>query len=174
MTLRLCSMFRCWPRWPVAARLVSGRHARNRDHPARAQAAGRARNYVWMVTPRWPLLHVFAICMGQAPEFGVCVHSITIAASGSVPNLDFVDFARVTAANPAIPDSATEILSYARSEAAPSGSAIDVSMATPIDITSLWSADKAVIELQVAGQLPEQDWTVDVTLNLSGKMTYQF
>jgi hypothetical protein len=45
-------------------------------------------------------------------------------------------------------------------------------MATSIDITTLWSADQAVIELQVAGQLPEQDWTVDLTLILSGKMTY--
>jgi hypothetical protein len=31
-----------------------------------------------------------------------------------------------------------------------------------------------VIELQAAGQLPEQDWTVDVSLNLSGNITYKF
>jgi hypothetical protein len=36
------------------------------------------------------------------------------------------------------------------------------------------SADKTVIELQMAGQLPEQDWTVDVTLTLSGKIKYEF
>jgi hypothetical protein len=102
----------------------------------------------------------------------VRVHRITIAVSGSVPNLDFVALARVTAANPASPESTTELLNYARSETAPSSSDIDASMATPIDITPLWSADKAVIELQMAGQLPEQDWTVDVTLSLSGKITY--
>jgi hypothetical protein len=47
-------------------------------------------------------------------------------------------------------------------------------MSAPIDITALWSTDQAVIELQVAGQLPEQDWTVDLTLRLSGKMAYDF
>jgi hypothetical protein len=46
-------------------------------------------------------------------------------------------------------------------------------MPAPIDITALWSADKTVIELQMAGQLPEQDWTVDVTLTLSGKIKYE-
>ena len=102
----------------------------------------------------------------------VCVHHLTIAASGSVPNLDFIKLARVTAANPARAESTTELLNYDRSQAAPSSSDIDASMATPIDITSIWSADKAVIELDMAGQLPEQDWTVDVTLSLSGRITY--
>jgi hypothetical protein len=97
---------------------------------------------------------------------------VTIAASGSLPNLEFIDLALVTASNPASPESQTELLNYDRSETAPSSSDIDVSMATSIDITTLWSADQAVIELQVAGQLPEQDWTVDLTLILSGKMTY--
>ena len=102
----------------------------------------------------------------------VRVHHVTIAASGSVPNLDFVALARVTAANPASPESTTELLNYDRSEVASPNSDIEVSMPAPIDITTLWSADKAVIELQMAGQLPEQDWTVDVTLTLSGKITY--
>jgi hypothetical protein len=103
----------------------------------------------------------------------VRVHNITIAASGSVPNLEFLDFARVTATNPASPESTIELLSYDRSEAASSDSDIEVSMPAPVDITTIWSAGKAVIELQVAGQLPGQDWTVDVTINLSGRMTYE-
>jgi hypothetical protein len=47
-------------------------------------------------------------------------------------------------------------------------------MPTPIDITTLWSADQTVIELAVDGQLPEQDWTVDVALKLTGKITYNY
>jgi hypothetical protein len=64
-------------------------------------------------------------------------------------------------------------MNYERNEEAPSSSVIDVSIPAPVDITTVWSADKTVIELQLAGQLPEQDWTVDVTLNLSGKITYK-
>jgi hypothetical protein len=102
----------------------------------------------------------------------VHLHRVVVAASDSLPNLDFIKLAHVTAANPTSPESPTELLNYERSEAAPSSSNIAVSMVTPIDITTIWSADQAVIELQVAGQLPEQDWTVDLTLILSGKMTY--
>jgi len=105
---------------------------------------------------------------------GVFVRQVTITASGSLPNLDFIQLARVTAANPASPQGTTELMNYDRSEGTPSSSAIEASMPTPIDITTLWSADKAVIELQMAGQLPEQDWTVDVTLKLSGKITCEF
>jgi len=47
-------------------------------------------------------------------------------------------------------------------------------MPKPIDITLLWSAAATVIELQMAGRLPEQDWSVDVTLKLGGEITYKF
>jgi hypothetical protein len=63
-------------------------------------------------------------------------------------------------------------MDYERNEEAPSSSVIDVNIPAPVDIATVWSADKTVIELQMAGQLPEQDWTVDVTLNLSGKISY--
>jgi hypothetical protein len=102
----------------------------------------------------------------------VLVRQVRIAASDSQPSLDFIDFAHVTMTNPASQESTTEIMSYDRSQTA-STSVIDVNMPAPIDITALWSADKTVIELQAAGQLPEQDWTVDVTLTLSGKIKYE-
>jgi hypothetical protein len=105
---------------------------------------------------------------------GIFVHQVTIAASGCLADLSFIKVARVTAADPASPGGTTELLNYDRSEGTPSSSAIEASIPAPIDITTLWSADKAVIELQMAGQLPEQDWTVDVTLKLSGKITYEF
>jgi hypothetical protein len=104
----------------------------------------------------------------------VFVHHVTITARGDLANLDFIRFARVTVAAPAISDGTTAIMDYERSPDAPSSSAIEVSLPAPIDVTSLWSANQLVIELQVAGQLPEQDWSVDVTLNLSGNITYKF
>jgi hypothetical protein len=104
----------------------------------------------------------------------VFVHQVTITAGGSLANLDFVQCARVTAAASALSEGTTPILDYERSTDAPSTSAIAVSPPAPIDVTSLWSADQVVIELQAAGQLPEQAWTVDVSLNLSGNITYKF
>ena len=104
----------------------------------------------------------------------VFVHQVTIAASTGLADLDFIESARVTLAAPASSGSTIDLVNYDRSEDAPSNSSIEVTMLAPIDITSLWSADQMVIELQVAGQLPGQDWTVDVTLTLSGNITYEF
>jgi hypothetical protein len=104
----------------------------------------------------------------------VLVHQVKIVASGSLPNLDFIQLARMTVAAPSISGAATDIMDYERGEEAPSSSVIEVSMSAPVDITTPWSADNTIIEVQIAGQLPGQDWTVDVTLTLSGKITYKF
>jgi len=65
-------------------------------------------------------------------------------------------------------------MDYERNEEAPSSSVIDVNIPAPVDIATVWSADETVIELQLAGQLPQQDWTVDVTLNLSARLPTNF
>ena len=104
----------------------------------------------------------------------IFVHRATITDSDSLANLNFIKSARVTAAVSALSEGTTPIMDYERSVDAPSTSVIAVSPPAPIDVTSLWSANQVVIELQVAGQLPEQDWTVDLALNLSGNITYKF
>jgi len=103
----------------------------------------------------------------------VFLHQVKISPTGGLADLGFIRLAHVTARDPARPEGATELLSYARTEATPPSSDIEVSMPTPLEITTLWSADSTVIDLQLAGQLPEQDWAVDVTLSLSGKITGQ-
>lgn len=102
------------------------------------------------------------------------VRQVTVTATGGVPNLDFVKSAHLTMADATNLETTTDVANYDRSDAAPSSSVIEVSMPTPIDITTMWSADQTVIELAVAGQLPEQDWTVDVALKLTGKISYKY
>lgn len=104
----------------------------------------------------------------------VFLRQVTVTASGGLSNLDFVHSARLTMSDPAISESTTEIVSYDRGENAPSSSVIEVSMPEPIDVTDVWSAEETVIELQMAGRVPEQSWTVDVTLKLAGRITYKF
>ena len=104
----------------------------------------------------------------------VFVHKVTLTASGGLPNLDFIKSALVTATAPSISESTTEIANYARSVDAQSSSSIEGTRPAPTEITSLWSADQVVISLRVTGQLLEQAWTVDVTLKLSGDITYDF
>ena len=104
----------------------------------------------------------------------VFLHQVSVAATGGLPNLDFVKVAHLTMADSTSSEKTTEIASYDRGENAQSSSIIEVSMPTPIDITPLWAADDTIVELQMAGRLPEKSWTVDVTLKLGGKITYKF
>jgi len=104
----------------------------------------------------------------------VFVHRVTVAAGGGLSSLDFVAFARLTMADSASEGEPTEIINYDRCDQAPSSSVVDVSPQAPVDITQIWSAAQTVVELQMAGHLPEQDWTVSVTLKLAGKITYKF
>lgn len=104
----------------------------------------------------------------------VFVHQVTVAAGDGLPNLDFITAARLTMADPTNSEGTTEIASYERSDGAQSTTVIEASMPTPIEVTRVWSADNTVIELEMSGQLPEQDWTVDVTLKMAGTITYKF
>ena len=104
----------------------------------------------------------------------VFLHHVTVTATSGLSNLDFIKSARLTMTDPATSESTTEIAGYDRCEDAQPSSIIEVSTPEPIDITQLWSADETVIELQMAGRVPEQNWTVDVTLKLAGRITYKF
>jgi hypothetical protein len=105
---------------------------------------------------------------------GVRVHNVKVSAGGTLPSLDFIRFARMTMAATTTPERATEIMDFIRGENAPSSPVIEVDIPAPVDITAAWTADKTVITFNVIGQLPTQDWTVDVTLKLSGKITYKY
>lgn len=104
----------------------------------------------------------------------VYVRQVEITAAGGLANLDFIKAVHLTMADSEDSETTAELVSCDRHDDLPSNSVIAVSMPKPIDITTLWSADKTVIELQMAGRLPEQDWSVDVTMKLGGDITYKF
>jgi hypothetical protein len=104
----------------------------------------------------------------------VYVRQVEVTAGGGLTNLDFIKAIHLTMADSENSENSAEILSYDRSDGTPSSSVIDASMPKPIDITLLWSATATVIDLKMAGQLPQQDWSVDVTLKLGGEITYKF
>jgi hypothetical protein len=104
----------------------------------------------------------------------ILVHQVKIARAGSLSGLDFIRLARATVAADANPDSTTEIMKYDRGPDSASGLSIEVDMPVPVDITTAWTADRTVFGFQLAGQLPAEDWIIDVTLRLSGKITYEY
>ncbi len=94
--------------------------------------------------------------------------------SSKLPNLDFVRTATLTMTDLETEGQNTMIVDYQRAPDAPSSAVLDVSPVEPIDVTQLWSAEKTIIELALSGDMPPDDWFVDLTLSLAGKIAFKY
>lgn len=103
----------------------------------------------------------------------VYLTQIDLAATRGVENLDFIHFARVTMADADGKELPVELVNYARANEAPSSAHLSAKTPYPIDISKVWTAKKLLVTVSVAGTLPEVGWSVDVTLHLSGKISYK-
>jgi hypothetical protein len=106
----------------------------------------------------------------------VYAESVTITALGDLPNLDFIHYARVTMSSGAgvgatIPP--VELINYQRPDGVSSSPYLTVDALYPVDVTKVWAAGKVVITMQLVGIFPEKAWSADVTLHLTGKMSYK-
>lgn len=103
----------------------------------------------------------------------VVAHEVKVT-SKSLPNLDFVRVARLAMVDAKSEGQNTMIVDYERAPDAPSSAVLDLSPVEAVDVTQLWSADKTIIELTLAGDMPPEDWFISLTLGLSGKITFKY
>jgi len=106
----------------------------------------------------------------------VCAYEVEFKAVGEIQDLSFIHYARVTmsdgtedATTPAV-----ELVNYERPANALASSVVDAKTTYPIDVTQVWAAKKVVITMNLVGVFPEQTWSADVTLHMSGKISYKF
>ena len=101
---------------------------------------------------------------------------VKFSAVGDVQDLSFIHYAHITMSD-ATEDSTTppvEIVSYERPVDAEASSVLDAKTTCPIEVTQVWAAKKVIITMNLAGLFPEETWFADVTLYLSGKITYKY
>jgi hypothetical protein len=99
--------------------------------------------------------------------------SVSLHATSGVPDLSFIHYLRVTMA----PDDGSPAMELGVYEPAPGatvGSEIHLTTLNPVNVFAAWNADRAKFTLEVAGALPEHDWTGDVTAHFSGKIKYSY
>ena len=102
--------------------------------------------------------------------------AVEIKLLGDVKDLSFIHYARVLMSDGAA-DSSTapvEVISYQRPDGMAPTDDLLVKTNYPIDVTKVWASKKITITLQLAGVLPEQAWSADITLHMGGKMSYKF
>jgi hypothetical protein len=105
----------------------------------------------------------------------VYAYEIELKAVSGVEDLGFIRLARITMANG---DDATatpiEVINYTRPENYVASPLLQVPTTQPVNVTTVWAADKLVFTMYLTGIFPEQDWAADLALHMNGEISYKF
>ena len=99
---------------------------------------------------------------------------LSLRATSGVTDLSFIHYLRVTMAPDEGASPAIELGVYEPAAGRRIGNEIHLTTLNPINVFDAWNTDKATFTLEVAGALPEVDWTGDVTAHFSGKVKYSY
>jgi hypothetical protein len=99
---------------------------------------------------------------------------VTLQAAGNLDDLSFIHAALVTMSDASGAGAPTDVIDYQAPEVTEPCPTLEVDTKSALDVTQLWQAKQTRIEVKIAGFLPEQPWTVDVTIQLGGKITYKY
>lgn len=102
----------------------------------------------------------------------IYLNQIDLRATKGTEDLSFIHYAHVVMAG-GHKSKPVELVSYVRPEHQGEIPVLSAKSPYPVDISEAWSADKILVTITVAGRLPERSWSVDVTLYLSGKLSYK-
>jgi hypothetical protein len=99
-----------------------------------------------------------------------------LKAVGAIQDLSFIHYAHITMSDGSdgTTTPAVEIVNYERPANAVASPVLDAPTTYPINVSQVWAAKKVVITMQLAGVFPEETWAADVTLHMSGKISYKF
>jgi hypothetical protein len=101
--------------------------------------------------------------------------AVQLKAVGGVQDLSFIHYAHVTMADAG--DSTTPpvaIIDYERPDNMTPSPTITAKTLFPINVTQVWATKNILITMHLVGVFPEEAWSVDVTLQMGGKISYQF
>ena len=98
---------------------------------------------------------------------------IDLTANSGTQDLSFIHYAHVTMSDGDRKAMPVELVDYVRPDHQAPTAVLIAKTAYPVDVSKLWTVKKLVVTVTVAGDLPEKSWSVDVTLHLSGQISYK-
>lgn len=103
----------------------------------------------------------------------VYVTQVDFRATGGVEDLSFIRYAHVTMADAENQWTPVVVLDYMRPDDQAPTAVLTAKTLYPVDVSNVWKGEKVLVSIALAGTLPDKAWTADVTLHLSGKITYK-
>ncbi len=103
----------------------------------------------------------------------VYLTGVELRARTGVDDLTFIRYAHVTMADVETEWRAADVLDYTRPEGQAPTPVLSAKTLAPIDISEIWKAKMVRVTISLAGVMPDKAWTADVTLHVSGKLSYK-
>ena len=67
-----------------------------------------------------------------------------------------------------------ELINYEKAPNVTVGKVLSIASKNPVNILEQWKADSATFTVDVAGTLPEANWTIDMSVHFAGKASYKY
>lgn len=99
--------------------------------------------------------------------------AVTLTATSGVTDVSFIHFMSISMSADADSDPIV-IGSYDPAAGTTVGDQLKLTTLNPVNILDAWKTDTATFTLQIAGTLPTNAWTADVSINLSGSAKYTY
>lgn len=97
---------------------------------------------------------------------------VTIKAKSGIRDFGFLHLMRITMSDGQ--HEPVELLAYEQDPSAPVSDTLTLKSANPANLFDQWKTDSATFNVEVAGKLPSDAWTVDLTVRFSGKIRYEY
>jgi hypothetical protein len=103
----------------------------------------------------------------------IYITQIDITATSGVDDLGFIHYAHVTMADAEKVWLPVVLVDYMRAENQGPLPVLHAKTLYPVNVSEVWKAKKLLVTIALAGKIPDKSWTVDLTLHLSGKISYK-
>jgi hypothetical protein len=108
---------------------------------------------------------------GLNPE--VKALAVSLTAKSGIKDFGFVRYLRMTMSDTSDNSNALELINYERDDSAPTSNVLNMTAANPVNALDKWKTKSALFTIEVAGTLPDNDWTADVTIRFAGNIHYE-
>lgn len=114
-----------------------------------------------------------ALDLPKGIDSSVQAVSIELVAKTGITNFDFLKALRITMV-PKGGSEPIELINYEKANGAAVGKKLTIASKNPVNILEQWKADSATFTVEVAGTLPETNWTIDMSVHFAGKASFKY
>jgi hypothetical protein len=97
---------------------------------------------------------------------------VSLIAKNGVKDFGFIHNLRLTMSDDT--HAPVELINYQQDANAKPSAVLTMQSANPVNTLEQWKTDRATFTIEVAGTLPDADWTVDLAIRFSGKVKYKY